>query len=273
MKKTLIHKTCCVSIGIVFLFLFSSCQKSGSAAFSNLPVVEAYLSPGAKISVQISGKIPYEENAFNESIDLNTLDLRIKYNAIEYPLTPEGNGIYTDTAGAITVSSDRSYSLLFLFNGNLVTSQTIIPEKPTSVTQSVTTLKMAQFDPENSSGTRPPDPVEINFENSDASYYLLTVECMETTLVPVIKDSIPANDMLASMPVTGDKINIQPMQIRYFGRNRIILYHINPEYSTFFMHQASNSQNYEEPPSNIENGLGIFTGINADTLYLNVVQL
>ena len=131
---------------------------------------------------------------------------------------------------------------------------------------------MKQFDPENPSGATHPDPVEITFANPDASYYLTTVECMDTTLVPVYKDSIPANDMLSSQPVTGTQIDIHPMMIRYFGLNRIILYHINPEYSTFFMRQASTSQNYEEPPTNIVNGLGIFTGINADTLYLNVIQ-
>jgi hypothetical protein len=129
------------------------------------------------------------------------------------------------------------------------------------------------MDPENPSGTKPPDPVEITFANSDNSYYLTTVECIETNLVPVYKDSIPANDMFSSMPVTGTQINIQPMRIRYFGMNRIILYHINAEYSKFFMHQASTSQNYEEPPSNIGNGLGIFTGINSDTLFLNVIQV
>jgi|GEM_PF-3446219 len=34
----------------------------------------------------------------------------------------------------------------------------------------------------------------------------------------------------------------------------------------------NNTQSYEEPPSNIRNGLGIFTGIHAGTLYVNVIQ-
>ena len=153
------------------------------------------------------------------------------------------------------------------YKGTEVSSTTMIPSKPTSVTQSVTFIKMSQFDPDNPTGSTHPEPVIITFANIDASYYLTTVECMDTTLVPVYKDSIPANDMFSSQPVTGTEIEIQPMRIRYFG-----LYHINPEYSTFFMRQASTSQNYQEPPTNIVNGLGIFTGINADTLYLNVIQ-
>ena len=131
---------------------------------------------------------------------------------------------------------------------------------------------MSQFDPDNPSFSTQPDPVTITFANASAGYYIATVLCIDTVLVPVIKDSIPANDMLASQPTTGTEIEIRPMMIRYFGVNRIILYHINPEYSTFFMRQASTSQSYQEPPTNIVNGLGIFTGVNADTLFLRVIQ-
>jgi hypothetical protein len=132
---------------------------------------------------------------------------------------------------------------------------------------------MLQFDPDDPSGSTIPDPVEITFSNYDQSYYLATVECIDTNLVPVYKDSIPDNDMFSSIPVNGTQINIEPMRIRYFGMNRIIIYHINPEYATFFTQQASTSQNYQDPPTNIDNGLGIFTGINADTLFLKVIQV
>jgi len=260
-------------ICILLAMFLSSCQKSGNAEFRNLPVVEAYLAPGDKIKVKISEKTPYDENSISGSINLNTLDLHVKFSGRDYPLISLGDGIYADTLGIIPVLSDSSYSLLFNFNGTQVTSSTLIPGKPTSVTQSVTSIKMSQFDSENPSGSSPPEPVEITFANDDASYYIATIECIDTVLVPVYKDSIPDNDMSSSQPVTGTSIEIRPMTIRYFGKNQIILYHINPEYSTFFMHQASTSQNYEQPPSNIENGLGIFTGINADTLFLNVIQV
>lgn len=260
-------------ICILLAMFLSSCQKSGNAEFRNLPVVEAYLAPGDKIKVKISEKTPYDENSISGSINLNTLDLHVKFSGRDYPLISLGDGIYADTSGIIPVLSDSSYSLLFNFNGTQVTSSTLIPGKPTSVTQSVTSIKMSQFDSENPSGSSPPEPVEITFANDDASYYIATIECIDTVLVPVYKDSIPDNDMSSSQPVTGTSIEIRPMTIRYFGKNQIILYHINPEYSTFFMHQASTSQNYEQPPSNIENGLGIFTGINADTLFLNVIQV
>lgn len=275
MENKLNHRSLYPAIIIAAVFLFpglNSCSKSGAAAYTDLPVVEAYLTPGEKISIRISQKVAYDETAVVPVTNLNALDVRVVRGGIEYPLISMGDGVYRDTLGTVQVIPDSTYILRLLYHGREVSSTTVIPSKPASVAQSVTYIKMTQFDPENPGGSTHPDPVEITFANPDASYYLATVECMDTTLVPVYKDSIPANDMLSSQPVTGTQIDIHPMMIRYFGLNRIILYHINPEYSTFFMRQASTSQNYEEPPTNIVNGLGIFTGINADTLYLNVIQ-
>ncbi len=259
--------------GILILLMETSCQKTESHEFTDQAVVEAYLAPEQKISVTISRKTPYEDGVQTSDADINNLDVRIGYNGRWFSLVSMGEGVYKDTSGMIPVYPDTTYTLAFSFNEANVTSSTMIPTKPESVTQSATSISMAQSDPENSTFTKPPDPVEITFANDDGSYYLVTVDCIEETLVPVYKDSIPVNDVMSSQPVTGTQINIQPMTIRYFGRNRIILYHINPEYSTFFMHQSSTSQNYQEPPSNVDNGLGIFTGVNADTLFLDVVEI
>jgi len=258
---------------MVLMTVITSCSKSDTTPNSDLPVVEAYLSPGANVKVVVSQKVPYDESSTGPAANIDSLNLYIISGKSEVKLTPLGNGTYTDTLGLIKVNADSTYLLRFDYHGITVTSTTLIPTKPTSVTQSVYYIKMSQIDPDNPGGTTHPDPVAITFANADASYYLATVECMDSVLVPVIKDSIPANDMFSSMPVTGTEIDISPMMIRYFGMNRIILYHINPEYTTFFMRQASTSQSYQEPPTNIVNGFGIFTGINADTLYLNVIQI
>ena len=235
--------------------------------------MEAYLSPGQKIRVTITEKAPYNEDARYTAVDPDALDIVVTFRGTGYHLQHTGAGEYSDTAGVIPVMADSSYSLQFLFNGNTIQSETIIPASPSGVTQSVTSIKMSQFDPENPGTGTHPSPVVIAFTNDDDSYYMTTVECMDSLLVPVFKDSIPNNDIFSSMPVTGTEIDIEPMRIRYFGLNRIILYHVNPEYVKFFRHQASTSQYYEQPPTNISNGLGIFTGVNADTLYLQVIQV
>lgn len=255
----------------ILALTFTSCQKNLVDGFEDLPVIEAYLSPGNPVTIKISHKIPYQAEQDSSTINLNHLEVYIISGNKEHKLISIGNGIYADSLSLLEVIPDSMYKMRMIYNEHEVSSETIIPVKPTGVTISDTVISIYQFDPDNPSNTHP-SPVEITWTNADASYYLITAECLEENLIPIIKDSIPSNDIFASQPVTGNALNIQPMMFRYFGKNRIILYHINPEYSTFFMRQASNSQSFEEPPSNIENGLGIFTGINADTMYIRIIQ-
>lgn len=262
--------------GAFFLTLcigfLSSCIKTDKNAFTDVPIVQACAEPGTRINVTVSRKTPFDDNEKLSELDINALQLKVRYDGVWFPLAAAGNGRYTDTSGVIPVIADSSYSLSFDYNGMNVTSSTKVPMKPHGVSQSVTSISMAQIDLDNPSWTQPPKPIEISFSNDEASYYFLTVECIENTRVPIYKDSIPSNDIMSTPPGTGKNIYFNPRNIRYFGHNRIILYHITPEYANCFTQQESTTQNYQQPPTNIQNGLGFFTGINADTLFLNVVK-
>ncbi|MBK6828196.1 MAG: hypothetical protein IPG86_15690 [Chitinophagaceae bacterium] len=60
-------------------------------------------------------------------------------------------------------------------------------------------------------------------------------------------------------------------QFTYYGNYRVVLYRIWPEYAALYEDNGANSTNLAEPPTNVVNGRGIFTGINtADTLYVRV---
>lgn len=255
-----------------FIFLLGSCTKDNQEVMTDIPVVEAYLQPGSQITVKVSRKTPTDENETLPVRDLDHLVVTIGFAGSSYTLIPLGDGTYSDTIGVIPVVPDSTYLLNFNWDESVVTSSTLIPTKPAGVSLSDTSISMYQWDPDDPPAGQHPDPVTISFTNDDDSYYLATIECLETDPVPVFKDSTYVNDMFSSRPTTDDFIDINPMSIRYFGRNRIILFHINPEYSTFFMRQMSTSQNYQDPPTNITNGLGIFTGIHSDTLYLRVIQ-
>ena len=61
--------------------------------------------------------------------------------------------------------------------------------------------------------------------------------------------------------------------IRYFGDHRVIVYHVNPEFADLFDQSELTSNSIVEPPGNIENALGIFTALTADTVYFMVTGI
>jgi hypothetical protein len=54
--------------------------------------------------------------------------------------------------------------------------------------------------------------------------------------------------------------------------HNVILMHVNPDYAALYRSSGSTSQNISTPPTSITNGLGVFTGVNADTLKFEVKQ-
>lgn len=253
--------------------IFTGCSKSDSNVFTDLPVVESYLIPGEQVRVQISQKTPYQEYVPVPETDISNLNIVIEYQNIEYMLTSLGSGLYADTSGIVPIESDSSYKLSFIYNQQPVTSVTVIPSVPVDFTASDTSITFAQFD--YSTTTTPGTaitPITLTWLNTLEDYYMITVECIDSNATSVIKDSIPSDDIFTSPPFTGDEVDLHPRMFKYFGRNRVVLYHLNPEYSSFFSQPVSTTQNYQDPPTNIVNGLGIFTGLNTDTLYVRAIQ-
>ena len=50
----------------------------------------------------------------------------------------------------------------------------------------------------------------------------------------------------------------------------MVLYKVNPEYAALYEDPGDNSLTIKTPFSNIENGLGIFTAVHSDILYIDV---
>lgn len=62
------------------------------------------------------------------------------------------------------------------------------------------------------------------------------------------------------------------MSFSYYGTHQIILFKLNSEYAALYENSGTTSQSLTVPPTSIVNGYGIFTGINSDTLYIEVVE-
>ncbi len=71
-------------------------------------------------------------------------------------------------------------------------------------------------------------------------------------------------------PTQNSEVEINAFAFEFFGTYRLVLFRLNPEYSTLYDDNGTNSQNLSAPQTNIVNGFGIFTGICSDTLYLEV---
>ena len=78
------------------------------------------------------------------------------------------------------------------------------------------------------------------------------------------------NFQFITEPTDLDTYTIRGMTLTQYGTHRVILYKVNDEYAELYEFQEQDSRYFNEPPSNVINGLGIFTAFNSDTIYFEV---
>ncbi|MBK9636822.1 MAG: hypothetical protein IPO63_03055 [Bacteroidetes bacterium] len=262
------------TLSILFLTIIASCEKKETIAFTDSPIIESYIEPSSYFTVKISRQTPFTSNGQFSDDDLNNLSLSVLYNNTTHTLIPIGDGTYIDSS--IVVAAGDNYSLSFTYSSKSVSAYTYTPSKPTNITQSVTSITIERLDisggPPSGGMPTQPDPVLITWDNADASYYLIVVENMESTLDPIrdFGDNAPPGNLFRKAPTNAASEELRAMDFQYYGMHRIIIYHVLPDYASLYEENSTSSQNLTNPSTSIVNGYGIFTGLNSDTLFILV---
>jgi hypothetical protein len=247
---------------IITMFTVACTKEDDGIAGINKAVVESYLAPGQPVSVKITKEIEYGVDDINQPLD--NLTVTVTNNAITYALINAGNGIYTSSV--IPINVGETYQLNFDYNNVQVSATTVIPSKPVNFTQSATTITVpVSFPP-----TSFPDPIKLSWNNPDLDYHLAVVSNIEANPV-LINSTGQGRPVFRTQPSQSTTQDLTFQQFTYYGNHRIVLFRIWPEYAALYEDNGTNSTNLAEPPTNVVNGRGIFTGINtADTLYVRV---
>lgn len=258
-------------ISLVFLLALVSCKDTVVTGFQDKPVVESYLYADESPTVKVSKLIAFSSDMIFSDVDIDKLDVSITETTTQkkYTLTSSGEGVYGNKSLIITAGS--TYKLTIPYNGQEVSATTAVPEKPMNVTTSATTIAIPTMgEPGSGAVTEMPPPVEIDWSNDEQSYYLIYVKNVESVKVPINSRNPSGKDFFRNQPTTSNHSELNARSFQYYGLHRIILYKIQPEYVLFFQETSNNSQSISEIKANVENGMGIFTGINSVSTYLYV---
>lgn len=257
---------------LILLFSLFSCNSIDlQVADTNVPVVECYLNPSEEISIKVVKQLTYSSDDTINSY-INNLSILVFDDENYYDLNNTGEGIYTNSE--VIISSSKEYHLAFTYNEKEVSAETIIPNKPIDFSASATTIEIVSFsDFTPGSGTPPerPDPTTLTWSNDSNMYHMIVVECIEEDTVLITESTDRPPRQFRNMPTLNTSQEIEQMNFSYYGSHQIILYQLNTEYAALYEQLGTSSLDITAPPSNVENGLGIFTGINSDTLFVNVV--
>ena len=257
------------------ILIVSCSQESIEQTESKTTIVEGYLSAGNPIdSLRVTQSISLGQ-VEEEVITLDDLKVTISGGNTEFDLISIGNGFYQNANHIIKAGAN--YQLEIERGDNIISAETYVPENnAASISKSQVELTKIEAGVFPSGGIVIPDPVEVTWNNNDGDYYFVLVKNIET-------DPEYVNENIAQFEgqlqfITEPQIsNIYVIRaqrdLMQFGTYQIIVFRVNPEYAALYDSSGGSTLSLEEPPTNIINGLGIFTGLSSDTLYLEVTRI
>lgn len=246
------------------------------------PVIEAYLAAEHPVSMKIYTEIPYSDTDSTYSQPITGLSVTLTgSNGQHIQLTDNGDGTYTSQKSL--GGAGITYAMSFQHNGRTISAETTLPGKPAGFRMDTTEVYRVYrtftggFPGQGGFEQEEMTDVNLSWENPENVYHFVAVQSLDENAVQIITRSgtdgslfAPPGRRFNNEPVQGESAVISSQSFEYFGRHAVILYKLNPDYAALYQNQSSTSQNISTPLSTITNGLGIFTGIHADTLLLTV---
>lgn len=255
------HLSILVSVLFWAMFL-NACKKDNQDTLSTtLPVIESYLMVGQPISVKLYQQKDLTDTAVYGS-PITGQSLYLSDGTQKYHLTETAKGTYT-YADQNILATGKKYTLQFDYNGYTVSATTIMPAKPQNFA--------SQYNGITISGASGPDSQNsvlnvFTWSNSDSLNHVLAFKGTGTM--------VPVNSFAVNRPINvelntnrASQYNITSRTLSYLGNYQAILFSVNQEYINLMSTSTrTTSQNLAQVPTNIVNGFGIFTAMQADTL-------
>ncbi|MEL6675776.1 MAG: DUF4249 family protein [Bacteroidota bacterium] len=263
---------------LIFLLLLPclACEPTESTLIdTEKAVIEAYLHVDRGVdSLRITKSISYQTDSL--ALPLEMLDVNLSDGTQTVLLDDFGKGYYGIKDWVI--EADKTYVLSFTYADREVMAETYAPAK-TPITISEEELYMTKVEGFNFGANADVEPVEISWENEQGDYYYVVVENLEedpTYINADLQERLQAGENLPifelrSEPTITDFYSVDARrQIQQFGTHRVIVFRVNTEYAALYQSAGNTSLSLADPPSNVQNGFGIFTAAHSDTVFFEV---
>ena len=265
--------------------IFLSCDEENlNNIAENQFVVTAFLYAGEPIddiSVRTIFPLAAEENT---SSPINDAAVTLIKNGQRYSLiASEEAGKYHYPNDDVEVAINDVFQLEVVHNGITAIAETRVPSPTTGLrlTQdSIIVPRLNLSQGRDSIGIiigefMRNSRIEATWENPNEDLYFMVVESVTDTLDPILPGQVIealARFRFVSEPTDGTSLTFLGGTLVSFGDYLVKVYHINQEYAALYENRNQDSRDLNEPPSNVQNALGVFSAFNSQEAVFYVVR-
>lgn len=270
---------------------FISCEDEAVYTPDERFVLQAYLYANEPVQdISIRNAVPLTV-ADSVGEPINDAQITLFKNDVAYMLISSSDtGTYHYPGNDLTVETGDVFSIEALVSDKAATGETAVPESPANVGLTFETIYLPEIAVNPTTG-RPEfgimqtlraliDEVQMDvvWDNPDGLLHFVVIENAEDDQVSLFPDlggkfasSGNRGSFQRILPPTRESSHeINFSEIQYWGKYIVKVYRVNQEYADLYENLEQDSRDLNEPPTNIKNGLGIFSAFNSQNVYFEV---
>ncbi|MCK5731247.1 MAG: DUF4249 family protein [Draconibacterium sp.] len=281
-----------LTLFIIVIATFVSCEDEVIYTPDERFVLQAYLYANEPVwDVSIRNAVPLSV-ADSVGAPINDAIITLFKNDIAYPLISSSDtGTYHYPGDDLFIETGDNFYIEANVGEKTATGITSVPVSPEGVMMSDYIIELPEIRVDPYSGR--PDlgamqalmtiqremQLEVIWENPNSELHFIVIENADDNQESIFPDfggkfgsAGKGSFRKITLPTRESSHEINFMEMQYWGKYVVKVYRINQEYADLYDNLEQDSRDLNEPPTNIKNGLGIFSAFNSQNVYFDVVK-
>jgi len=277
---------------IIALASFISCEDEAIYTPDERFVLQAYLYANEPVyDVKVHNAIPLTSSD-TVGAPINNATITLYKNDVAYPLISSSDtGTYHYPGDDLIIETGESFYIEATVDNKTVSATTTVPDTPQGVKMSTELIELPEvtIDPYTGRpdmyalreilGMQGSVQLEVIWDNLEGELHFVAIENAEDDQESIFPDMGGKFGQIGrgafrriTFPTRESSYQINFREIKYWGKYVVKVYRVNQEYADLYDNLEQDSRDLNEPPTNIKNGLGIFSAFNSKTVYFEVVK-
>lgn len=210
-------------------------------------------------------------------------------NTVYSLISASDSGTYYYPADDLVIETGDEFSIEATVGNKTASGTTTVPDSPEGVVMSLESIELPEINLTNGMDIRGirelmeamrTVELEVFWDNPDNELHFVVIENAEDDQESIFPDAEGRFDRAGgrgafrriSRPTRESSHQINFSEITYWGEYVVKVYRVNQEYADLYENLEQDSRDLNEPPTNINNGLGIFSAFHSQNVFFEVVK-
>ncbi|MBO6573833.1 MAG: DUF4249 family protein [Rhodothermales bacterium] len=272
--------------------LLAACDSTATQPAGDDLVVEAFLFTEEPVNnIRITEAIPLSETSESDSLEtpVNDAVVTLFKEGVPFRLKASGtDGFYHYDGDDLAVEEGDTFRLTVERGNTSIQAETTVPERPEGVALSSDRVEIVRIvigpgglqTPGGESRVRESlqrASIRVGWENSRRDLHFVVVNSLvgenPRYILPEFIRVRFEPFRLVTEPTDDSAFDVNLRTLEVFGAHQAVVYRVNKEYADLYAGREQDSRDLNEPPSNIEGGLGVFSAFAGVAMPFAVVPV